>query len=636
LYISLLVKQGTILVLLLFVFKGLTAQEHTNHQKEVYAQDSLIRLFVEKNPTKAITHAHIGYKQSIMHVDSINIAYFSMCLGVLHKRLSAYDSALYYYHKALEIQKKTHHTAGIAGSYNNIAFVYKLLGKYDLSVEYYLKALDENEKANNIKSQVTILNNIGNVFADQNQFQEALRYYGMSAQLSKKHNLEENYAQACNNEGEIYFKQKKLDLGEQKFREAYTIKKKYNVPRQLGSAFGNLAKVLYAKQQFDSALIYAQKSLEAYNTANDANGINAAKIHIALCLSHLNTEKKEIQAKYWEVIKNASLYKDKNNLSNAYKDLSMHYAQQKNMDSAYFYLLQYTYYKDSLHNFQVSEKINELLTKYETTQKQRSIDSLTHKNKLQEIEKKQNQLKVNIAVAGFITFVLLSTLFMYLYYTKRKHHQEIQQKNTIIEQSLHHRELLIKEVHHRVKNNLQIISSLLNLQVHLAKDNVEELVKNSQDRIYAMSIIHEKLYQSENLEAIDFKEYIEKLMTYFEKSYELDKRQISLQTNITPVFMDIDTLIPCGLIINELITNSIKYAFEPHQAGIIQIWTELKDKQCTLYIKDNGKGLPKDFNPNQSQSLGSRLIKGFANQLKAQLEYYSEQGTTVSLRFMLN
>jgi tetratricopeptide (TPR) repeat protein len=169
------VKQSIILVLLFVIFRNLTAQERTNHHKELYAQDSLIRLFVEKNPTKAITHAHIGYKQSLIHADSTNIAYFSTYLGVLHKRLSAYDSALYYYHIALEIQKKIHHTAGIAGSYNNIAFVYKLLGKYDLSVEYYLKALDENEKANNVKSQVTILNNIGNVFADQNQFQESFR-----------------------------------------------------------------------------------------------------------------------------------------------------------------------------------------------------------------------------------------------------------------------------------------------------------------------------------------------------------------------------------------------------------------------------------------------------------------------------
>jgi two-component sensor histidine kinase/Tfp pilus assembly protein PilF len=626
------VKQGIILTLLTIFATGI-AQEFSGYQKEIQTQDSLIKHFLEISPKQALLHAHTAYKQSILRTDSTNIAYFSMYLGVIHKRLSAYDSALHYYHKALEIQKKIKHTAGVAGSYNNIAFVYKLLGKYELSVDYYLKALSENEKSNNIKSQTTILNNIGNVFADQNQFSEALRYYGMSAELAKKHNLEENYAQVCNNEGEIYFKQKKLDLAEQKFKEAYIIKKKYSKPRMLGSAFGNLAKVFYAKEQFDSSLFYARKSLEAYNIAKDANGSNAAKVHITLCLSHLNTEKQEIEKQYWEIIKNAYQNQDKNNLIIACKDLSDHYAKQKKMDSAYFYLLHHVVHKDSSHNMHITQKINELLTKYETTQKQRRIDSLTHQNNLSQYQKKQTQLKANIALIGFVSFLALTIVFMYLYYIKNRHNQEIREKNTIIEQSLHHRELLIKEVHHRVKNNLQIISSLLNLQVHLAKDNVEELVKNSQDRIYAMSIIHEKLYQSENLEAIDFKEYIEKLMTYFQQSYELDKRHISLQTNITPLFLDIDTLIPCGLIINELITNSIKYAFEPQQKGVIQIWTELKEKQCTLYIKDDGKGLPKDFNPNQGKSLGSRLIKGFAQQLKAQLEYHSDNGTMVSLTF---
>lgn len=633
-YISNLVRTY-ILLFLWIIVANTKAQQFASYQKNIQIQDSIIKILIETAPKEALLHAHTAYKQSILYTDSTNIAYFAMFLGVLHKRLSSYDSALYYYHKALEIQKRINHTAGIAGSYNNIAFVYKCLGKYELSVDYYLKALSENESSGNVKNQVTILNNLGNVFADQKQFTESLRYYGMSAMLAKKHNLEENYAQACNNEGEIYFKQNKLDLAEQKFKQAYAIKKKHNKPRMLGSAFGNLAKVFYAKKQFDSALVYGQKSLEAYTLAKDANGINASKVHIALCMSRLGTQKQQIQQQYWDIIKNAQNYQDKNNLSIAYRDLSKHYADQKNMDSAYYYLLQHTFYKDSFHNIQTTQKINQLLVQYETAQKQHSIDSLRYQNHLHKIEKKETQLKADIAVFGFIAFLILTLLFMYLYHIKRKHHLEIKEKNRIIEQSLHHRELLIKEVHHRVKNNLQIISSLLNLQLHLAKENVEEIVKNSQDRIYAMSIIHEKLYQSENLEAIDFKEYIEKLMVYFQKSYELDKRQISLQTNITPVFLDIDTLIPCGLIINELITNSIKYAFEPEQKGIIQIWTEIKDKECTLFIKDNGKGLPNNFNSNQSKSLGSRLVKGFAQQLKAHLEYHSDKGTMVSLRFAL-
>ncbi|MDW8345911.1 MAG: tetratricopeptide repeat protein [Bacteroidia bacterium] len=621
-------------ILALSTLYALYAQQ-ASYTKQIHECDSLAKHYLEINPLQSLYYAHIAHKESIVQTDSANIAYFATLIGVAHKRLGNYDSALFYYQKNLQINQKQKYSAGIAGAYNNIAFVYKLMAKYDLSIEYYLKALAENEKSNHIKNQITILNNIGNVFSDQNQFKEAMRYYKQSADLAIKYKYEESYAQAINNIGEIYFKQKKYDSAEAKFRESFAIKKKYNKPRMLATAYGNLSKVFYAKKEYDSAVRYAQKTLEAYTSYQDINGINAAKMHLASCVSELTKNHTIIDPKttYWEVIKNASQRKDKNNLVHALYELSKYYAKEKEMDSAYFYLLQYIKYKDSIHNIEVSEKINELLTRYEAAQKQRSIDSLKHQNMLKENQRKQSELKTKMAMAGLSLFFVISASLLYLYHTKRKHHNEIKQKNAIIEQSLHHRELLIKEIHHRVKNNLQIISSLLNLQAHLSKNNIDELIKNSQDRIYAMSIIHEKLYQADNLEAIDFKDYIQKLMTYFEKSYELDKKQILLQTDIVPIKLDIDTLIPCGLIINELVTNSIKYAFEPHQKGIIKVWTEVKERKCTLFIKDNGKGLPKDFNPDQSKSLGSKLIKGFAQQLKAELNYYSEQGTLVSLSF---
>jgi two-component sensor histidine kinase len=211
----------------------------------------------------------------------------------------------------------------------------------------------------------------------------------------------------------------------------------------------------------------------------------------------------------------------------------------------------------------------------------------------------------------------------------------LEEKNLAIAESLAQREMLLKEIHHRVKNNLQIVSSLLNLQVDNAEQkSSEEILQLSQSRIQAMAIIHEKLYQSENLKSISLKEYIENLITYFERSYDLEKQQIKIDMQVEEVFLDIDVLVPCGLILNELITNSIKYAFRGQEKGIISIKAIQKDKNCCLEVADNGVGVPTNFDLNNPNSLGLRLVKGFTKQIKGVLKnIQSEKGTLFQIIF---
>jgi two-component sensor histidine kinase len=207
-----------------------------------------------------------------------------------------------------------------------------------------------------------------------------------------------------------------------------------------------------------------------------------------------------------------------------------------------------------------------------------------------------------------------------------------------IKASLAEKEVLLKEIHHRVKNNLQIISSLLNLQSDYVKNHETlEILKVCQNRVTSMALIHEQLYQTEDLAQIDFAEYIENLATNLLTSYERDSDAIALKLNIDDIKLNIDTAIPCGLIINELISNSLKYAFIPGKPGEIFISFHTKpDNYLQLIISDNGIGLPLDLDINNTDSFGLQLVTALTSQLGGTIEINRDIGTQFIIQFLIN
>lgn len=204
-----------------------------------------------------------------------------------------------------------------------------------------------------------------------------------------------------------------------------------------------------------------------------------------------------------------------------------------------------------------------------------------------------------------------------------------------IKTSLDEKELLLKEIHHRVKNNLQIISSLLDLQAGRIKDNENvELFQESQNRIKSMSLIHEQLYKSTDLAKIDFEGYIKKLIANVSRSYGVNSDNISIMANVKDVFLSIDKAIPCGLIISELISNSLKHGFQNGKKGEISIDFHLnKDNNYTFMVSDNGVGIPEDFSFQTTTSLGLRLVNMLTQQLKGNVELDRNYGTTFKITF---
>ncbi len=200
--------------------------------------------------------------------------------------------------------------------------------------------------------------------------------------------------------------------------------------------------------------------------------------------------------------------------------------------------------------------------------------------------------------------------------------------------SLKEKEILLQEVHHRVKNNLQVISSLLGMQAkNISDPKLYSIFEESQNRVKSMAFIHERLYQSEGLDKVDFFSYAQQLANHLFHTYGANKEQIKLSIDIQNIHLDVDTAIPCGMIINEALSNSLKYAFPDQKSGEILVTLQSTDTDFFLKIRDDGTGfsLPKDC--EFKNSLGLKLIHLFTKQLSGKIEFDQKKGTTLLIQF---
>ena len=204
-----------------------------------------------------------------------------------------------------------------------------------------------------------------------------------------------------------------------------------------------------------------------------------------------------------------------------------------------------------------------------------------------------------------------------------------------IRASLREKEVLLKEIHHRVKNNLQVISSLLSLQSRgIVDEETRKFFQESQHRVHSMALIHEQLYESGDLSRIDFASYIEQLVAYLFRSYGVSLSRVTLKTRIPELHFAVDIAVPCGLIVNELASNSLKYGFPDGRAGEIQVTFKKGPGGCvTMLFQDNGVGFPKHVSLLNTRTLGLRLVRTLAQQLGGQAELKNRNGAQVKIEF---
>ena len=217
----------------------------------------------------------------------------------------------------------------------------------------------------------------------------------------------------------------------------------------------------------------------------------------------------------------------------------------------------------------------------------------------------------------------------------KKMEAEARQAQIQINESLVEKELLLKEIHHRVKNNLQVIASLLNMQMHRVEDEkCKAVLKDCHSRVQSMALIHQKLHESGNLSRIDFEAYARGLATELFDSYHVSPGQVSLHIEIADAALAIDEAIPLGLILNELMSNALKYAFPNGRAGDIRVHLRsVSDQQWEFSFGDNGIGLPEKTLPGHPSSLGLQIVEALSRQVHGKTEWDTQKGCRFTLRF---
>ncbi|WP_171032918.1 sensor histidine kinase [Fodinibius saliphilus] len=215
--------------------------------------------------------------------------------------------------------------------------------------------------------------------------------------------------------------------------------------------------------------------------------------------------------------------------------------------------------------------------------------------------------------------------------------QQVDHKTERIQESLNEKDVLLREIHHRVKNNLSIISGLIGLQLDSTDDDTaQEVLKDSQSRIQSMALIHDKLYQTDSLSDIQLDIYLSELVEAIHSTFTEYSSDIDLKFAMESVEIDIDKVIPCGLLVNELVVNAFKHAFTAGEAGVLEVSLKHVDGKVELMVSDNGPGLPDDFDFGTGESLGSMLIQTFAAQLEAETEIITSRESGAAFKFTFN
>ncbi|MBS1598335.1 MAG: ATP-binding protein [Bacteroidetes bacterium] len=321
---------------------------------------------------------------------------------------------------------------------------------------------------------------------------------------------------------------------------------------------------------------------------------------------------------------------------------------QGNYASAIAHYQAYKIVTDSMFSEAKSNQVSELEIQYGTKQKEKELQLLTKQSELQAVAIQQGKIIRNATIAGAIMLMILALVFFSRYQIKHrantelsKKQEEINLKNNELEKNiedknklLDEKEWLIKEIHHRVKNNLQIVISLLNTQSNYLKTKEAiAAISESRHRMQAVSLVHVKLYESENAMSVSMKSYIPELAEHLSTSFD-SASAINFELDIDDVYLNIMRAVPIGLILNEIITNAIKHAFAHVEGATVLVRMKKKENdEIMLNIKDNGKGLPGHFFDGERNSMGILLIEGLTRQIEGKLEYENDGGASFNITF---
>ncbi len=552
-------------------------------------------------------------------------------LGSTLKSLALYDSALKEYQIAHHLFLEISDSSGIASALNNIGYANNRIGNFGLALEYYQKAFELNGLLKKHRKQVRNLINIAFIYIDQREEDRAKKYLKDALKLTEG-TVWEKY------KGDIYNGLALVEKAASNFNQASTYYelaiisfKKAGRRSSEAVVLHNLSDMHMEQGELERAL---DESLEALRIKKELNRTKSVVFSLSLLAEiHLRMHQPKEALSY----ANETLIIAKKHKLRARKRVAYNYIAEANeMLGNYKKALEakknYINLHDSLFNETKADQLARLEKTFQTERKEQEI--LIQNIKLaSQFAQIQTQKRTNTfyLVGGSILLVLLTALFLQ-YKKQRSLTSQLKSQNTIISKQNLEKETLLKEIHHRVKNNLQVISSLLNLQSrHLDDQSAKEAVKESRSRIKSMSLIHQRLYSDNNLATIDMAEYLKELTEFLFATFKPGSKVIK-KIKSENIKFDIDLAIPLGLIVNELISNSLKHAFSEDGGGNVDLdLTAVGNDRYQLVVSDNGKGLPNDR--TNFNSMGMKLVEILVEQIHAEMIISSQKGTSFTISF---
>jgi two-component system, sensor histidine kinase PdtaS len=506
--------------------------------------------------------------------------------------------------------------------YTNLGYVFERLGDLGKAFDFAAKTLKIGETYGDQKAIAMAYSDMSNLFWKQGKFDIGLEYGLKSLAIFEKRGIKDlDYDFTLHVVGNNLVELGKLKEAEKYFQQSIQIGEKYGFYNNLSDSYIALSELYVKKEEFESALIAGKEALK-YGELLE-NDFMIMRSYLALGRASNAAGNFNVASDFLgKSIQIATPdFGDKYYLSLVYLELSKALEGSQQFALALEASRKYDQLRQDVFTDQANEQISFLQTQMELSQKESTI-------KLQDAKLARNRiLQVFILTISGILVIFLFILYR-IFLRKKRYSQLLENKNL-------EKEFLLKEIHHRVKNNLETISSLLSLQTaKIESKEFQAIMEETQNRVHSMGMIHKRLYLGENMKAIEMKGFFESLGNYIIDTFDASER-IHFCSEMEPLELDVDWAIPIGLIVNELISNSLKYAFPGDYPGEIEVRLLEKDQHLYLIVSDNGIGMS-DNPPILGSGFGSELIRLLTLQLDGKMTLHTENGTEIMFEFQLN
>lgn len=565
-------------------------------------------------------------------IDSLSLAGLFIDIGSVHSKQSNIPEALAYMKRSVEIFEKINNLTYLPYALNNIGATYIREGNYSQALEYLQKSLRLAEKEGMKRLASSANSNIGGIYISLESYEKALPYLKKSVALAKEIENKAYWASNARKLGTAYEHLGDTAAAMMYYQNSLKIDRETGAKHGIGSAHRSIGELLMDQGKYKFAYFHLEEALNLSKEVGDVKTLSHNysmlgewalkqgrwKQAVDHCLNGLSLIE-EIQM-FRQIKSNC------NCLWRAYEKLGNHRAVT-------IYLKQYMEARDSLFNDEKLQELTRLEMQYQfDVEKEKIALHQEQKDVVIAGQMRRQRLLRNTFLGGLIAGLIILALLWRSYQVKQRTNRQLSEQKDTIQLALDEREVLLKEIHHRVKNNLQVVSSLLGLQSRTIEDPAAlDAIEEGRNRVRAMALIHQNLYQEENLVGVHLPDYIEKLTENLMASYRVDQDHIQLTHQIAPISLDVDVLIPLGLILNELISNSLKHAFTDRDTGQIEVQVQKADAGLEVVVQDNGIGLPTDFKPEQVKSMGFKLIRSFISKMGGKLEITSIGGTQIRM-----